>query len=201
MQKISYVNFNERGLKPIIDEIEKKHGMKVATVKAPNMPRREDGFSIKTAMINMESGQKLEIKIKANGSIYQVRLNGKVVPVKNSEDVEDPRNLAKAIEEMAGYLRRNASAYEKQKARRAKRVTGDTGPAVSTTVAKQLEAKKADLESLQEAAKELDEQLAAAKGALDTKKNELVALRAELDREIQRGETLRAELKELLEAA
>ena len=71
MKPVTYVNFNERGLKPIVDELAKKHKQNVISVKASNIAKREDGFMLKTAMMTLESGQKIEIKIKANGAIYR----------------------------------------------------------------------------------------------------------------------------------
>jgi len=193
--KISYVNFNERGLAPLVDEL-KKHDQVVAGIKATNLPKREDGVAVKSALFTLESGQKLEIKIKANGSIFQVRLNGKVVPVKNSEGIDDPANLKKAVKEMADFVNRNEALYKKQQAKRLKRVKQDS-PSASTSVAKRLTESKEKLATLQENAVVLDETSANAKGALDGKRAEMESLRGELDKEIKRGETLRAQIAEL----
>jgi chromosome segregation ATPase len=195
MKKISFDNFNERGLKPLADEL-KKHDQNVASIKATNVPKREDGFQIKSAMFTFDSGQKLEIKIKADGSIYQVRLNGKVIPVKNSQDIDEPANLKKAVREVADRIKQNEAAYTKQMARRMKKVK-DTGPRASTSVTKRLAETKEVLSALQENSKVLDESLAGARGDVEAKRAELESLRAELEQEIQRGETLRAELEAL----
>lgn len=195
LREISFDNFNERGLNPLVDEL-KKHDQNVAAIKATNLPKREDGFQIKSAMLTFESGQKLEIKIKADGSIFQVRLNGKVIPVKNSEDIDEPANLKKAVKEVADRIKQNESAYTKQMARRLKKVK-DTGPRASTSVTKRLAETKEALSALQENGKLLDESLAGAKGEVEAKRAELESIRGELDQEIQRGETLRAEIDAL----
>lgn len=193
--KIGFVNFNERGLKPLADEL-KKHGQVVADIKASNIPKREDGFQVKSAMLTFESGQKIEIKIKANGSIFQVRLNGKVIPVKNSEDIGESSNLKKAVKEIAGRLKQNEPAYLKRQARRLKKVK-TASPKASTSVAKQISEAKEALETLQENGKALDDDLASAKGNVEAKRSELESIRGELQQETQRGETLRAELESL----
>lgn len=199
MNKISYVNFNEAGLKPIIDGLRRRK-QKVVSVKATNIPKREDGFLVKTAMLAFESGQKLEIKIKANGSIFQVRLNGKVVPVKNSDDLQEPRNLAAAIKEMAGYIDRNEAIYQKRQEAAAKRVVKKKDRA-ATSAKKRLEMMQSSFEEMTETGKGLEQDLAEAKGEADKKGGELASLNAELEKELSRNEALSAELNELLEAA
>ncbi len=199
MKQINFVNFNERGLQPLVDEL-KKHDQEVASIKATNMPKREDGFSVKAALFTLESGQKLEVKIKANGSIFQVRLNGKVIPVKNSEDIDEPANLKKAVKEISDRIKQNEAVYLKQKARRMKREK-KTSPSVSASMVKRLAEAKENLEFVQGEAKTVAEDMAQAQGGVEQKRSELEGLRAELAQEIQRGETLRAQIAELMEAA
>ena len=200
MKKISFVNFNERGLKPLTDELERKHQLPAIDIKATNMPKREDGFQIKTATLTFESGQKLVIKIKSNGSIFQVRLNGKVVPVKNSEDIDEPKNLVKAVKEMADFIKRNEARYLKQRDKQANRVKAKP-KTVSSSVAKQLSFNKSLLEDLKEENKGLEQDLATVKGEFDGKQASLETLRAELKTEQDRNEALRTEINQLLEAA
>lgn len=200
MNKISFVNFHERGLKPITDALSRE-GQKVAGVKATNMPKREVGFQIKSAMITLESGQKLEIKIKANGSIFQVRLNGKVVPVKNSEDIDEPANLKKAVKEMAGYIQRNEAAYIKQRNRRLARQKVTPTPKATASIDKQLAEAKENWEFVQAEYNEAIDQGVQMKSELNTKRDKLAEIKAEIRQEEERNEALRAEYAQLKEAA
>lgn len=195
--KISFVNFNERGLKPLVAELE-KHDQAVASIKATNLPKREDGFQIKSAMLTFESGQKIEIKIKANGSIFQVRLNGKVIPVKNSEDIDEPANLKKAVKEISDRIAQNEPAYMKQREARLKKVKSP-GPRVSTSISKRLADQKEAFETLKENGAVLDERLSAEKVGMEAKQNELEKIKSELNQEMQRGDTLRAEIDAMME--
>jgi hypothetical protein len=201
MKTIGFVNFNPKGLKPLTDELEKKHKLPVVDVKAPNMPKREDGFQVKTATFTFESGQKMVLKIKANGTIFQVRLNGKVIPVKNSEDLHVPQNFKKAVKEMANFVKKNEPAYTKQKAKRLNKAVGPKPKRVSASVAKQLSFKKSLLEDLKAEATELGQELTEQKGVADTKTSNLEALKAELKTEQDRNEALQTEYNQLLEAA
>ena len=203
MKPVTYVNFNERGLQPIVDELDKKHQQKVVGIKAPNMAKREDGFMLKTAMFTFESGQKLEIKIKANGSIYQAKLNSKVIPVKNSEQVDDPTNLAKAIAEVAGYIKRNEPNYLKQQRRRAARKIKDSEPSprASSSTKKQLAEAKSTFEDVKQTLADTEQDIAEVQSTIGERQTELNELQSELATLTEKNNALKAELAELQEAA
>ena len=203
MRKISFVNFNPKGLKPLVDQLKKKHELRVVDVTATNMPKREDGFQIKAATFTFESGQKLAIKIKANGSIFQVRLNGKVVPVKNSEDLHVPKNFKAAVKEMAVFVKKNEAGYTKQKQKRLGKATGSgkKQKSVSVSVSKQLYLKKTLLEELEGETQELEGDLEKGRYGIDNGQTTQSSLKGELETEQRRNESLRAEINELLEAA
>jgi hypothetical protein len=203
MNKISFVNFNPKGLKPLVDQFKKNYELPVADIAATNMPKREDGFQIKAATLTFESGQKLAIKIKANGSIFQVRLNGKVVPIKNSEDLHVPKNFKAAIKEMADFIKKNEAGYAKQKQ---KRLGKDTGAgkkqrSVSVSVSKQLYLKKTLLEELKGETQGLEQDLEKGRYGIGEGQTTQSSLKGELEAEQRRNESLRAEINELLEAA
>lgn len=203
MNKISFVNFNSKGLKPLMDELKKKHQLPVLDVAATNMPKREDGFQIKVATLTFESGQKLAIKIKANGSIFQVRLNGKVVPVKNSEDLHLLKNFKAAIKEMADFIKKNEAGYTKQKQKRLKKAVGpgQTPKRASVSVGKQLSLNQSSLKELQGELQELERDLEKGRYGIDHGQTEQARLKGELEAEQRRNESLRAEINELLEVA
>ena len=111
MISIDFDNFTEKGLKKVITTFEKQ-SLPVASVDATNRPKRESGFSVKAATLHFESGQKLLLKAKANGSVFQVKLNNKVLPIKNVDD------LKKAVSEVIAFVKINEPKFLKQKANR-----------------------------------------------------------------------------------
>ena len=140
MINIDLDKFNKIGLKQIIARIEKE-GLKITEVEADNKAKRESGFQVKTATLVFESGQKLILKAKAGGSIYQVRLNNKVVPIKHYDDLD------KAVLEIINYVQVNEKNYLKQKEKQLARqkVTIPKIKPVSTSVAEQIDTLKAAL--------------------------------------------------------
>lgn len=133
MIQLDFEKFNKIGLKPILKKIEKE-GLTVSDVQGDNKAKRESGFQVKTATLTFESGQKLVLKAKAGGSIYQVRLNNKVLPIKHYDDLD------KAILEIIDYVQANEKTYQKQKERQAARqkVTIPKVKPVSTSLADQI---------------------------------------------------------------
>jgi len=200
MNKISFVNFNPNGLEPLVKEL-KKNKLLVLDLVASNIPKREDGFQIKTATITFESGQKLAIKIKANGSIFQARLNGKVVPIKNSEDLHDAKNLKAAVKEMADFVLRNEVAYTKQKMKKLNAVPGTKPNKVSVSIAKQLAYQQAQLEDLSNETEELEARLVDSQHAVDSKRLSINNLKSTLAEEQRREAELQAEYDKLLAEA
>ena len=108
---INFDNFTEKGLKKVLDKFKKKD-LPVGEVKADNRGKRQSGFLTKSATIIFESGQKLFVAIKADGGVYQVKLNGMVIPVKNY--LEE----GKAFNDLALRIKKNEAIYLKARAKR-----------------------------------------------------------------------------------
>ena len=109
-----YSQFNEKGLKNVIAEF-KKNQLQVISVEADNKAKRQFGVQTKKAILHFSDGQKLMLQATAQGSIFQVRLNTRVIPVKHVDD------LKKAIAEIAAKLTRNSRQFKKQQEQRAKK--------------------------------------------------------------------------------
>ena len=109
-----YSQFNEKGLKNVIAEF-KKNQLQVTSVEADNKAKRQSGVQTKKAILHFSDGQKLMLQATAQGSIFQVRLNTRVIPVKHVDD------LKKAIAEIAAKLSRNSRQFKKQQEQRAKK--------------------------------------------------------------------------------
>ena len=82
MVTIEFEDYTKKGLKSLLQKFDKA-GFPVKETVADNKSKRENGYAIKTATLTFESGQTLVLKIKAGGSLYQAKLNGKVLAIKN----------------------------------------------------------------------------------------------------------------------
>lgn len=107
-----FSQFNEKGLKKVIAEF-KKNNLQVTSVEADNKPKRQSGVQTKKAVLYFSDGQKLMLQATAQGAIFQVRLNTRVIPVKHVDD------LKKAIAEISSKLVSNSKQFQKQQLKRA----------------------------------------------------------------------------------
>lgn len=138
---IDFDKFDKAGLKQVLKKFETE-GLPVDDVEATNKSKRESGFLLKTATIIFSSGQKLMIRAKAGGGVFQVKLNGKVMPIKHAEDVP------KSLDEVIGYVKKNEPAFLKQKEKKAGVVKVPKLKAVNTSVAAQIETISATVEQI-----------------------------------------------------
>lgn len=196
MISIDFKNFNKKGLKKVVDAFEKQ-ALPVAEVAATNRPKRESGFQTKAATLHFESGQKLLLKAKANGSIFQVKLNNKAIPIKHVDDLD------KAIKEVIAFVKRNETKFLKQQKKRLnkKKLPSPKMPKPATTstkkqmevVSQSMSIMKAENAGLEAETKELT-------ATIEKRTGSLSGLRAKLEDENQKTETLQAELDALQEA-
>ena len=196
MIRLDFEKFDKAGLKSALSAIE-KNGLKIANVDADNRAKRESGYQVKAATIEFESGQKLVLKIKAGGSIYQVRLNGKVVPIKNVD------NPDKALLEVVDYVMANEKRYLRQKERMAEQKSSKP-PAVDrvrTGLPEQIEIAKQTLDALKVSSEDIAARVAFLLGQIVEKRDALAGLTTEINKERSRNESLQKELNQLLEAA
>lgn len=138
---ITFEKFDKAGLKPVIKKFEAL-GLTVDDVEATNKAKRESGFLLKTATVIFASGQKLMVKAKAGGGVFQVKLNGRVLPIKAVDD------LGKAVEEVTTHVKANEAAFLKQKEKKAGVVRVPKLKPVNTSVAAQIETVSATIEQL-----------------------------------------------------
>lgn len=100
-----YAQFNEKGLKKVIDEF-KRQKLQVTSVEADNKAKRQSGVQTKKAILHFADGQKLMFQATAQGAIFQVRLNTRVIPIKHVDD------LKKAVAEIAGKISANSKQFQ-----------------------------------------------------------------------------------------
>jgi flagellar biosynthesis chaperone FliJ len=192
MININFDKFNKVGLKAVLDKFNKAD-LPVADVVADNKAKRESGFQVKTAAINFESGQKLIVKAKAGGSIFQVKLNNKVLPIKHVEDLD------KAVDEVISYVKENEKNYEKQLARQ--KVKVPTIKVANASVAEQITQYQTTVDETTAANEELKVQVDAAVTVRAPKDAEAATLETELKDLETAGEALQKKYDQLKEAA
>ena len=138
---IDFDKFDKAGLKPVLKKFEAA-GLPVEDVEATNKAKRESGFLLKTATLTFSSGQKLIVRAKAGGGVFQVKLNGKVLPITAVDD------FAKALDEVIGKVKANEPAFLKQREKQAGVVKIPKLKPVNTSVAAQIETLSATAEQL-----------------------------------------------------
>lgn len=211
MLNLKFKNLDKRGVKPLLDVLRKKYKLGIEIIDAPNKIKREAGFATKRVMITFTSGQSLELRFKPDDSkgldIYQVRLNGKVLPVRETE------NFEKGLAEVAKVIQSRQSRYKALKAKRAdaaaakkKAGKGDgagTKPKAKKTVLsyKQKEtALQAKIDEADADRKILAEEYKQKAAEIDSRKAKLIDLKDAIKKERGKNKTLKAQLKKMQEA-
>jgi chromosome segregation ATPase len=188
---LDFEKITKSGLMPLTKKFA-RWKVEVADIEATNKPKRESGMQIKSAMLKISTGQKLEIKVKNTGTIFQIKLNGKVLPIKHVD------NMDKAVIEIVDYIQENEKSYLKSQERRvAKLAAGEKKPSVRTTRAEQIDNYTAKVAELQAENENLVKQAADATSESEMIKNKLSELVAELDELVKRGAELENELEAL----
>ena len=190
---LDFDKLTEKTLQPVVKKF-KKGGYTVVKVDAPNKSKRESGQLIKNFTLTFEDEQQLLVRVKAGGTIFQVKLNNRVVPVKHVDDME------KAVNEMCNYMYDNAKAFQRAKAQRERRKIRPPVPAITTTRKEKLEKTRQELESVSQQIADLEKQGAEVKAKTTDAASRLAEAERELEKERQITAALEAEIKSLEEA-
>ena len=188
--KLDFENLTKAGLKKLLKVFEKQQ-CPVASVDAPNKSKRESGMLTKSFTLTFEDGQNLQIRVKADGTVYQVRLNNKVMPIKHVDDLD------KAVTEMIDYVQDNAKAYERAKIQREKRKIRVPKPAVLTSRKEKIAQAKEELDLRDASNAALEQQKAELDAAMSDKSGQLERVMRDLDAEKAKTEKLEATLAAL----
>ena len=191
--KLNFDKLDENGLQPIIKKFA-QHGYKIVNVDANNRSKRESGFAIKQFALTFEDGQKMLVRIKGDGTVFQVKLNSRVVPIKHIDDVD------KAIIEMCNYLYDNAKTYANAKKQRERqKKIGVERPRAVLTNEERIAGYQEKLESFNAGIADIKTEIEALKSSTETKNNDLTQARKDLKAEFQRTDYLKAEIKRVQE--
>lgn len=193
--RLPFDKLTESGLKPIVKKFE-KWGLKVASIDSTNRQKRESGMLLKDAVFIFDDGQKMLVRVKSDGTVFQVKLNNKVVPIKNIDDMD------KAVVEMVDYVQDNAKAYERAKIQREKRrKLNIQPPRVVTTRQEKIAAAKQSLSELSSANSELEKQNNELSISIAGKQAQWDSLYKELEQETAITKELEREIANLEKAA
>ena len=190
MITIDFAAFDKKGLKDLIAKF-KKAALPIQDVVADNKAKREAGYQIKTATLTFESGQILVLKVKADGGLYQAKLNGKILAIKNYIKADT------FTDEVLAYVKENEPNYLKQKEKamaRQKVVVPKIKP-VNTTIAEQSQQLQNTLTEFQGLNEAAQNQLAEVNKTVEAKGLELDGLATQLKAENDKSVDLQKKLE------
>lgn len=190
---LDFEKLTEKALQPVLKKFQKA-GYTVVKVDAPNKAKRESGFLIKNFTLTFEDEQQILVRVKAGGTIFQVKLNNRVVPIKHVDDME------KAITEIANYLYDNAKAFARAKAQRERRKLKPPAPSITTTRKEKIEKAKADLEAISQNNADLEKQLAESNSTITDSQTKLEVAERYLAQERAKTASLEAQISQLQKA-
>lgn len=190
---LDFEKLTEKSLQPILKRFQKV-GYPVSKVDAPNKGKRESGFLIKNFTLTFEDEQQILVRVKAGGTIYQVKLNNRVVPIRHVDDME------KAINEICDLMYDNAKAFARAKAQRERRKIKPPAPAITTTRKEKLEKTKADLEMISQNNADMEKQLAESNSLIGDNRIKLEDAERSLAAEKAKTANLEAQIAQLQKA-
>lgn len=82
--------------------------LKVVDVASDGRVRRQSGISFREVTLSFADSQKLTLRIKATGDVYEVQINGRKVPVSAREDP------ARAVAELVKMLDTGRARHQKR---------------------------------------------------------------------------------------
>ena len=191
---LDFEKLDEKGLKKLTAAFKKKK-LPVKTVTAPNKAKRANGIQQKDFKFEFEDGQTLAFFVKSDGTIFQVKLNNKVIPVTNST------NMTKAIDELAKKVLANTDAYTKARAKReaalANKKIRPPKPKVTTTRKQKIDEANTAISALDETIGELKKQYEELAAENTASEDERKSLQEQLAEAEAREQELRKEISEL----
>lgn len=90
----------------------KRAGAEIASSWVEGKVKRENGVTYRQICFVFADSQQITLRVKQTGDIYQVRLNNRVLPLKNQDDTK------KALGEIVKAVEANANKYQRTLSRR-----------------------------------------------------------------------------------
>lgn len=79
------LNANDSGVKKAVQQFGRA-GAKVAQIEASSGAKRSSGITYRELHLTFNDSQRVALRIKQSGDIFQVVLNGAVLPIRNQDD-------------------------------------------------------------------------------------------------------------------
>lgn len=133
--------------------------------------KKKSGIKYREIFIPFKDSQTVILSIKETGDIFEVKVNKKVVPIKNQDD------QIKALKEIAGILEKGRKAFQARMARQNNVALPKGLKSSATKVVDRLEAQN---KSLDEQIAELQKKVSEAKADRDKLLTEIANLQTEL---------------------
>lgn len=131
-------------------------GANVVTQDVGTQIKRSSGISYRTMSLTFADSQTIELLVKAPGDIYQVKLNGRIVPVKHQND-----HIA-AVTELVQMMDSGRTKYQAKLAKALVKLP----PAIKTAAPKMLQVLTEKRDGLKEAIADVRAEIASLKGAV-----------------------------------
>jgi len=175
----SYLTFDFDNLPKELKKLQsrfEKSGLVVTDTVADEKSKRMSGFQTKAMTVFFSDGQKVELRVKKSGDVFQVKLNSTIIPVRNVNDLD------KAVAEIALKVDGNSPKWLKAQRRKqqAQKVdSSDIKPRPISRKAK-IEAMQASITELQQIKSGLDEENEQLKQQADERKAVIEQLEQQL---------------------
>ncbi|HEY3591680.1 MAG TPA: hypothetical protein VGL07_16695 [Buttiauxella sp.] len=188
---LTFDQITEKGLKELVTAL-KRNKVNIAGIEADNRARRKDGLQTKIAVLRCEDQQEIAILVGDAGDIIQTKLNGKIIPIQQSE------KLNAYAKSLATAIKAEAPRFAKSLARKTKQVVNRVAarPASKTSRERAREG-RAVVEQLQTHIDELRKILSTQNEAIATAKNDIDKEKKRLESERAVTVTLTQELANL----
>lgn len=147
--------------------------LSVSSVDVPQRIKRTAGISYREVSMTFVDSQTVTLRIKKTGDIFEVRLNGKAIPIRNQDDQK------KGLKEIADAVIKNQSAFQRKLARIAIKVPTKGMRSTVSVVERQaskIEEMKSAIEEYRKKTEELRAKRDADKAEADRKESALLSL-------------------------
>lgn len=147
--------------------------LSVSSVDVPQRIKRTAGISYREVSMTFVDSQTVTLRIKKTGDIFEVRLNGKAIPIRNQDDQK------KGLKEIADAVIKNQSAFQRKLARIAIKVPTKGMRSTVSVVERQaskIEEMKSAIEEYRKKTEELRAKRDADKAEADRKESALLTL-------------------------
>ena len=189
---LNFDQITEQGIRPLVTALT-RNGVTVSNIEASNRVVRKDGVQTKVAALTLGDGQELAFQVNDTGDISAIKLNGKVIPVHNTD------TLAQIAQSAARTASNNSQKFTDALAKKAQRavVADQSKKPVVKSIAQQIQEAKAQLTVTQGQISSLKTQADSAQKTADSVTAQIGKAKDTLTTEQAKGAQLAEQLRQL----